>query len=228
MKLVEQLRNSGIIKDHRTGLISRSKSSFLGKDFVDWVIREKQLDHSRAIEMGKQLISRSFGHAVAGGGNEDEFNEDTYYRLLEDDESSALNAGQMSECAPHPGNLKNDANFVLILRNYLTLTLIHLAGELSELLRKQILKLYGKNLTANGKAVNYKGIAADPEFQNYLKLAKELHRVDVVNSSREEKLAFFINIYNALVIHATIKMGAPTNLWQRYKVHIIIAKIEHI
>ncbi len=38
----------------------------------------------------------------------------------------------------------------------------------------------------------------------------------------EEKLAFFINVYNALIIHATVKIGPPTNLWQRYKVGVIM------
>ena len=43
----------------------------------------------------------------------------------------------------------------------------------------------------------------------------ELQRVDLEKISREEKLAFFINIYNALVIHGTVEKGKPTNLWQR-------------
>lgn len=30
-------------------------------------------------------------------------------------------------------------------------------------------------------------------------------------------MAFFINIYNALVIHANVAFGPPVNLWQRYK-----------
>ena len=34
---------------------------------------------------------------------------------------------------------------------------------------------------------------------------------------REDKLAFFINIYNALVIHGNIERGTPTNTYQRYK-----------
>lgn len=29
------------------------------------------------------------------------------------------------------------------------------------------------------------------------------------------QLAFFINIYNALVIHAFVEMGPPTRFWQR-------------
>merc|ERR1712150_86135 len=55
------------------------------------------------------------------------------------------------------------------------------------------------------------------EFEKYKKLTIELVRVQIETATREEKLAFFINIYNALVIHANIVRGPPSNLWQRYK-----------
>lgn len=72
-------------------------------------------------------------------------------------------------------------------------------------------------MSSDGKKVNYKGISTASEFKMYLKLTKELIRVDIEHATREEKLAFFINVYNALVIHANIVLGPPTNLWQRYK-----------
>ena len=34
---------------------------------------------------------------------------------------------------------------------------------------------------------------------------------------RTDKIAFFINIYNALVIHAHVERGVPTSTYQRYK-----------
>ena len=65
--------------------------------------------------------------------------------------------------------------------------------------------------------MDYRGISGSAEFERYVKLTTELQRVDIAGSSREEKLSFFINIYNALVIHANIVRGPPSNLWQRYK-----------
>ena len=35
--------------------------------------------------------------------------------------------------------------------------------------------------------------------------------------SLNERVAFFINVYNALVIHGTVEKGTPKNNWQRYK-----------
>ncbi|XP_025759404.1 uncharacterized protein zgc:152951 isoform X3 [Oreochromis niloticus] len=92
-----------------------------------------------------------------------------------------------------------------------------MAAELSLLLREMILKLFSEHLSADGKSVDYKGMSANPAFERYCELAIQLQRVELLSLSREEKLAFFINIYNALVIHGYLRLGAPTNMWQRYR-----------
>ncbi|EDO33878.1 predicted protein [Nematostella vectensis] len=84
-------------------------------------------------------------------------------------------------------------------------------------LRHLILQLYNKHLSPDGKGVDYTAMGQSTQFQDYVKHTAELQRVNLETASREEKLAFFINIYNALVIHATVTKGPPVNLWQRYK-----------
>ncbi|KAL7384527.1 hypothetical protein ABVT39_004116 [Epinephelus coioides] len=91
------------------------------------------------------------------------------------------------------------------------------AAELSLLVRELILKLFSEHLSADGKTVDYKGMSVNPAFERYCELAIQLQRVELLSLSREEKLAFFINIYNALVIHGYLRLGAPTNMWQRYR-----------
>lgn len=190
-KLVQDLKTSGLIKDH-SKIFSNYKRSFVGREFVDWVVKTKGLDRSVAIEMGQALIDKHFGHDVK---SDETFQDapDKYYRLLEDDESTALNAGETSQCEPKP------------------------ADELGEEIRKLILKIYTAFLSPDGKKVNYQGIGNSAEFEKYKQLTRQLHRVRISESNREEKLSFFINIYNALVIHANIVHGPATNLWQRYK-----------
>ena len=86
--------------------------------------------------------------------------------------------------------------------------------------------IYLLSMTLLFQQVNYKGISTSSDFDVYKKKTKELQRVQVTTASREEKLAFFINIYNALVIHGNVVLGPPKGLWQRYKVgrvHIVIA-----
>ncbi|RUS78046.1 hypothetical protein EGW08_014185 [Elysia chlorotica] len=91
------------------------------------------------------------------------------------------------------------------------------ANQLGELLRKMILKLYSVFLSEDGKQVDYKGMKASDEFKTYTNMTRELIRIDIKSASREEKIAFFVNIYNALVIHANIVKGPPSNMYSRYK-----------
>ncbi|KAB5544941.1 hypothetical protein DKX38_013053 [Salix brachista] len=43
----------------------------------------------------------------------------------------------------------------------------------------------------------------------YVNLVQDLHRVDLLKLSQDEKLAFFLNLHNAMVIHAVIRVGCP-------------------
>lgn len=50
----------------------------------------------------------------------------------------------------------------------------------------------------------------------YLRIVEELQRVEIHDISREEKLAFFINLYNMMVIHA-ILMCHPSGVLERIR-----------
>lgn len=51
----------------------------------------------------------------------------------------------------------------------------------------------------------------------YLRTVEELQRVDLQDISREEKLAFFINLYNMMVIHGILVWGYPVGALERRK-----------
>ncbi len=93
---------------------------------------------------------------------------------------------------------------------------------MSESLRQIILRLYDKHLASDGKALNYKALKQDPVFKTYVNATAELQRVDVVSLNREERMAFFINIYNAVVVHALAVFGPASNLKQRSGSHVIV------
>ncbi|XP_063355506.1 uncharacterized protein zgc:152951 isoform X1 [Pelmatolapia mariae] len=196
--LVEDLKHASMIGSHRRGL-TLYKKSFSGSQLVDWLQKEKGMARAAACNTGQALLKKKYMIRVHGCEQQDgNFGEgkdtmDALYRLLEDDPHSALNAGQTATCSPMQ------------------------AAELSLLLREMILKLFSEHLSADGKSVDYKGMSANPAFEHYCELAIQLQRVELLSLSREEKLAFFINIYNALVIHGYLRLGAPTNMWQRYR-----------
>jgi hypothetical protein len=83
------------------------------------------------------------------------------------------------------------------------------AITVSAQLRQMILSLYDTHMTVDGKKVNYKAMARDPAFRLYVDAAAELQKVDLASLStrREEAMAFWINVYNAMVVHATAAVG---------------------
>ncbi|KAH7624445.1 hypothetical protein Ndes2526B_g00645 [Nannochloris sp. 'desiccata'] len=83
------------------------------------------------------------------------------------------------------------------------------AITVSAQLRQIILNLYDTHMTPDGKKVNYKAMSRDPAFRLYVDAAAELQKVDLASLStrREEAMAFWINVYNAMVVHATAAIG---------------------
>jgi len=73
-------------------------------------------------------------------------------------------------------------------------------SQVAQQLRESVLALYDEHLAANGKSVDYKGLAADPGFQLFVDATAELQKLDVSAFTREERMAFWINIYNILVV----------------------------
>lgn len=51
----------------------------------------------------------------------------------------------------------------------------------------------------------------------YLRITEELQRVNFNDMPREEKLAFFINLYNMMAIHAILVWGHPSGPMERRK-----------
>ena len=77
-------------------------------------------------------------------------------------------------------------------------------NELGEEMRKMIKKLYGKFLNDTGTKVDYSGMKNSKEFQDYEKMATQLQRTDISQLPENGRIAFFINIYNALIIHGQV------------------------
>ena len=46
-------------------------------------------------------------------------------------------------------------------------------------------------------------------------MTQDLQRINLLELSENEKLAFFLNLYNAMVIHAVIRVGCPEGVIDR-------------
>ncbi|XP_045104808.1 uncharacterized protein LOC123500167 isoform X2 [Portunus trituberculatus] len=192
--IVEELQESGILHDHRTSLFSSTKNVFSGHHFIKWIMRAKEVDEKEAHSIGQDLLSKKYILPLQNDAETNLLNDPkVYYRLNDTSHSSALNAGPTQKCK------------------------LGDAGELSEALRKTMLKLTNDHISADGKVVNYLEMRNAEEFDNYVKMSKELQHVAVEKLSQDESKAFFINIYNALVIHATAVNGSPSNWFSRLR-----------
>jgi hypothetical protein len=87
----------------------------------------------------------------------------------------------------------------------------------AEDLKENLNHLKSKFITENGRWVDYSGLAGSIEYQQYRSLAASLDRFNYRSlNSLEEQLAFWINLYNALVIDAVIQEGVRGSVTQSW------------
>lgn len=67
-----------------------------------------------------------------------------------------------------------------------------------------MLNLKAKHINETTGKVDYRSMLASPEFADYVQLTQNLKYIDLSTLSENENKAFFINIYNALVVHGIV------------------------
>ena len=90
-------------------------------------------------------------------------------------------------------------------------------SQVSEDLRRKLLKLYDTYMSADGREVNYIGLLHDDEFRSYVDSTAELQKVNLGELSGNEMKCFWINIYNSLIVHAITVRGPAKDLLQRLR-----------
>ena len=78
------------------------------------------------------------------------------------------------------------------------------AVTLSAELRRAMLKLKGQHMVDDGARVDYDALEQSEGFREYKLTAERLAGIDLAVMAEDERKAFFINVYNALVIHALV------------------------
>lgn len=198
------------------------------------------LDNETSLDVGQKLINRHLLHDV--NHNIDEtFRPNRIYRLLEDECHDALNIRNGSKTLPLPckkllTNLDAFKNFFLsskVLIRFCEMLQLTVSANRSwnfddyilvchfeEIFRQSITDLFNAGKNVSGKSFfDYQKISTLSNFETYLNVITQMQRINFINSDFNERLAFFINVYNALVIHGKIEFGYPNTAWQRYKVY---------
>lgn len=93
------------------------------------------------------------------------------------------------------------------------------ADTLASAMQRTILQLVDEHTLDDGRC-DMKALQISAEFATFLDLAGSLCSLSVTeqlgpSSSLSERKAFWINLYNCLVLHSTIVLGAPTDANER-------------
>jgi len=184
---VRKVQSEGVLGSHLVGFLNLVPNSVYGSDLLKFLAKSGVKDPKL---VAKDLVASKFLVSQSGSA---QFQPSALYSLVHIKGEEALNTKKMAVCVK-----KN-------------------ADQVAEEIRDIMSQIFSKFLSADGKTVEYDGIASSPLWAEYLNLATQLQRVDIETLDRDAKLAFFINIYNILCIHGLIEKGVPSNLLARFQ-----------
>ncbi|XP_047176222.1 uncharacterized protein LOC124843506 [Vigna umbellata] len=192
--IVRKMKESIVVKD-RLHKVRRFTNCFLGSEAIDFLSEDQYLERPEAVEFARKLAEKHFFRHVT---DENLFEDGNHlYRFLDDEPivvSQCHNISRgISTLKPKP--------------------LPEIASRL-RFLSGAIFEAYAYE---EGRRLDYTSIHGSEEFARYLRIVEELQRVEISDSSREEKLAFFINLYNMMAIHAILVLGHPDGALERRK-----------
>jgi len=184
---VRKVQSEGVLGSHLVGFLNLVPNSVYGSDLLKFLAKSGVKDPKL---VAKDLVASKFLVSQSGSA---QFQPSALYSLVHIKGEEALNTKKMAVCVK-----KN-------------------ADQVAEEIRDIMSQIFSKFLSADGKTVDYDGIASSPLWAEYLNLATQLQRADIETLDRDAKLAFFINIYNILCIHGLIEKGVPSNLLARFQ-----------
>ncbi|BAT97834.1 hypothetical protein LR48_Vigan11g044500 [Vigna angularis] len=165
---------------------------FEGNDLVEALIQHFHCARNEAVEIGQQLSKKHFIHHVFG---EKDFEEGNHlYRFLE-----------------HEPFIPRCFNFRGTTNDSEPKAAAAICSRLAKIM-SAILEAFASD---DRQHVDYEAISKSEEFRRYVNMTQDLQRVNILELSENEKLAFFLNLYNAMVIHAVISVGCPEGVIDR-------------
>ncbi|KAE8782585.1 hypothetical protein D1007_44025 [Hordeum vulgare] len=190
--IVRVLRHRLPIQD-RFVRVKLVKNCFSGADMVDGIVNHLECSRNKAVEIGKQLARKHFIHHVFRE-NDFEDGSQSLYRFLEHDPAVPRYhnfRGSTNDGEPKPAAA---------------------VGQRMTKIMVAILEAYASD---DRRRLDYARVAASEEFRRYANLARDLQRADVFALPAGERLSFFLNLHNAMAIHAVIRTGQPAGAVDR-------------
>lgn len=192
--IVRKMRETITPKD-RFYKMRRFSNCFPGSEAVDFISEDQYLERDEAVEFGRKLASKHFFHHVLHENVLEDGNQ--LYRFLDHDPII------MTQCYNIPRGIIDVAPKPIV--------------EIASRLRKLSCAIFEAYVSEDGRHVDYRSIQGCEEFKRYIRTTEELQRVEISDLAREEKLAFFINLYNMMAVHAIVTCGHPAGPLDRKK-----------
>ncbi|XP_077247035.1 glutaredoxin-like protein [Tasmannia lanceolata] len=189
--IVRVLRQRLPIQD-RISKMKIVRNCFSGNEMVEVMAQQLDCGRKKAVEIGRVLARKHFIHHVFGENNFEDGNH--LYRFLEHEPT-------IPKCFNFRGSTNDEEP-----------KLAAVVGRKLTKLMSAILEAYASD---DRRHLDYARISTSEEFRRYVNLVQGLQRVDITALLADEKLAFFLNLYNAMVIHAVTRMGSPEGVIDR-------------
>lgn len=168
------------------------KNCFTGTELVDVIVRHLGCSRTEAIGIAKEIVRKHFIHHESRGNYFEDGNE--VFRFLEHEQF-------IPKCFNFRGSIDDKEP--------------ESAFSIGQRLMKIMSAILESYASEDRYHLDYLAISNSEEFRRYLNMVQSLQRVDLSALSPDEKLAFFLNLYNAMVIHAVIRRGYPEGMIDR-------------
>jgi len=192
----ESLMSDSLIKD-RGNLLRSYEQCFLGSDLMTWMVRHFAItDRNMVRHICDLLLTRKIVHHVSNEG-ETKFvdSADEYYRFQEDAPSDVLNMKRIWD-----GPVREPTDTI-------------------KTIQRHVYQVYNSFVVQNGKTVEYSRMKGSTSFAQFALAMSELQVLDISPLPFREKLAFYVNTYNALYIHAIDNRGIPDGKIDTWRMH---------
>jgi len=159
---------------------------FIASDMVEWMVKNLNIDRDEAVRVGRLFEDRCVIHHV---NYKQRFDHDQHlFRFQEDNRTEELN---------------NTKTWLTSARDLVTV---------SKDLLCRIVEVYTENFPDGqiGKLIRPK-IKTTQKYKDFILASAELQKVDVINCSHQERLCFFINVHNTLVLHGMVEVDKLPN-----------------
>lgn len=188
--------HGGVALEDRGNFLNTYKHCCTGYDLVAWLLQFFNIDErDRVHPICQQLMLRKIITQINDDQQEFCDNAEAFYHFQEDVTEPCMNLRRIWDLPP-PSRCAHDV--ACTLQDHLQL-------------------VYEKHVSSDGRRVHYEAMRTCELFYQLELMLTELQVVELSTLSFREKLAFWINLYNIMLIHMIVIHGPPDSKMKRWQ-----------